>query len=206
MKFATPHIWAKRKFGIVSVKDYTAYFRKLADRILGERRTLLAANAAEGQHPGGLSTYYPIDAPYTTRYLMVSLCPANTALPSGLSIFSGFPVSSLCQLYATNRLAIPLGICTDEPDNSTLDQVPFSTNVTLLGSAQGRTQLGITDGVVNFNTLLIGSATTAGQLTSLSSTPGSYWSPGLALTTSEGAGAQIEFDPRIQVVNVDVIT
>ena len=205
MKLATPNIWAKKKFGIVSITDYTAYFRKLASRLL-RRQSEMLANAAEGFHPGGLSTYYPIDAPYTTRYLMVNLVPANTALPAGLSLFSGFPVSSLCQLYATNRLQIPLGICTDEPDNSTLDQTPFSTNVTLLGSAQGRTQIGITDGVVNFNTLLIGSATTAGQLTSLSSTPGSYWSPGLSLTTSEGAGAQIEFDPRIQVVNVDVIT
>ena len=76
----------------------------------------------------------------------------------------------------------------------------------MLGGAQGRTQIGVTDGIVNYNTLLVGSGTTAGQLTSLPSTPGSYWSPGLSLTTSEGAGAQIEFDPRIQVVNVDVIT
>jgi hypothetical protein len=206
MKFATPNIWAKKRFGIVSITDWTSYFQKLAKRLLRERDTLLAANAAEGFHPGGLSTYYPIDAPYTVRYLAVQFCPSNTALPAGLSVFSGFPLSSLCQLWAKGGLAIPLGICTDEPDNSTLDQTPFSANVTLLGSAQGRTQIGITDGVVNYNTLLVCSASQNGQLTALSATPGSYWSPGLALTTSEGAGAQIEFDPRIQVVNVDVIT
>ena len=207
MKFATPNIWAKKKFGIVSITDWTSYFQKRIARILGHQRTLMA-NAGEKFHPQGLGTFYPIDAPYTTRYLMVNLVPAGTALPAGLSLFgaANFPLWNLCQLYATNRLSIPLGICTDEPDNSTLDQTPFSTNVTMLGGAQGRTQIGVTDGIVNYNTLLVGSGTTAGQLTSLPSTPGSYWSPGLSLTTSEGAGAQIEFDPRIQVVNVDVIT
>jgi hypothetical protein len=205
MKFATPNIWAKKKFGIVSITDWTSYFQKRIARLLGQRQMI--ANAGEKFHPMGCGTFYPIDAPYTIRYLMVSLCASNQALPAGLSLFgANFPVWNLCQLYATNRLAIPLGICTDEPDNSMLDQTPFSTNVTMLGGAQGRTQIGITDGVVPFNTLLIGSGTTAGQLTSLSSTPGSYWSPGLSLSTSEGAGAQIEFDPRIQVVNVDVIT
>jgi hypothetical protein len=178
-------------------------------RLLARQRAQLAlamANAAEGFHPGGLSTYYPVDAPYSLRYLMVQMCPATQALPAGLTVFSGFPTSQLCQQYATNRLAIPLGICTDEPDNSALDQTPFSANVTLLGSAQGRTQIGVTDSVVAYNTLLVGSSTVAGELTALPSTPGSYWSPGLSLTTSEGLGAQIEFDPRVQVVNVDVIT
>lgn len=205
MKFNLPRIWVPKKFGIVSIVDWTARIKRMVER-LQERQTLALANAAEGFHPGGLSTYYPIDVPYTIRYLMVSLCPSNTALPAGLSILTGFPVSQLCQQYATNRLAIPLGICTDEPDNTALDSAPFSTNVTLLGSAQGRTQIGVTDGVIAYNTLLVGSATTAGYLTSLPSTPGSYWSPGLSLTTSEGNAAQIEFDPRIQVVNVDVIT
>lgn len=205
MKFNSFNIWAKKRFGIVSITDYTSYFRRLSDAVMARRHEQLA-NAAEKWHPGGLYTFYPIDAPYTLRYLMVQLVASGTALPAGLTQFTGFPVSSLCQLYQTARLTIPLGICTDEPDNSTLDQTPFSTNVTLLGGAQGRTCIGVTDSVVNFNTLLVGSSTVAGELTALPSTPGSYWSPGLSLSTSEGAGAQIEFDPRIQVVNVDVLT
>jgi hypothetical protein len=108
-------------------------------------------------------------------------------------------------LLPTSRLEIPLGIMTDEVSTS-LDVAPFQGAVQLLGGAGRATLYGITDGVVPFNTLLVGSSTTAGQLTSLPATPGSYWSLGLSLSTSEGAGAQIEFDPRPQVVNVDVIT
>lgn len=201
MKFNLPTIWAKKKFGIVSITPVNV--RAMLRRFLAGNGKALA-NAAEGWHRDGVITCYPTDLPYLVRYLMVQFAPIGTAQPAGIPYT--LPPQALCQQYATNRLAVPLGIATDEPNNTALESVPISTNVQLLGGGQGRTQVGITDGIVNFNTLLVGSSTTAGYLTTLPATPGSYWSPGLSLSTSEGAGAQIEFDPRVQVVNVDVIT
>ena len=200
MKFHKFNIWAKRKFGIVSVTPFDVQ-RFIARHCFSKR---VLANAAEGFHPGGKWTAYPIDFPYATRYLMVSFAPQGSAQPNpGLP---GITLSPLINLYPTTRLAIPLGIATDEPDNTSLDSVPYGTNVQLIGGAAAATCIGVSDSVVTQGTLLVGSTTVAGELTSLPNVPGSYWSPGLALSTSEGLGAQIEFDPRVQVVNVDVIT
>jgi hypothetical protein len=210
-KFNLPSfsVWAKKKFGVVSATSFDplAIFRSRLrawwDTLSFDQRKLLA-NAAEGWYNEGKYTAYPVDAPYATRYLMVAFAPLGTAQPTGIPYT--LPPQALCMLYPTNRLPIPLGICTDEPDNSGQEEAPFIANIQLLGGGQARTSMGITDSVVNFNTLLVGSPTVAGNLAALPSTPGSYWSPGLSLSTSEGLGAQIQFDPRCQVVNVDVIT
>jgi hypothetical protein len=197
------NIWAKKRFGIVSVQPVN--MRAIIDRILGQR---VLANAAEGRHPHGMLSAWPIDYTlYTTRYLAVSYAAsgAQSALAPAVPYATSIPDGVFVHLLPTSRLEIPLGIMTDEVSTS-LDVAPFQGAVQLLGGAGRATLYGITDGVVPFNTLLVGSSTTAGQLTSLPATPGSYWSLGLSLSTSEGAGAQIEFDPRPQVVNVDVIT
>jgi hypothetical protein len=200
------NVWAKKRFGIVSIKPFD--IRPLLARMLfGLKMANAMANAAEGWHPDGMISLWPVDYPYTTRYLMVQYA-LSTQMPVGGQppYFSSLPAWSFVQQYQTNRLGIPLGICTDEPDNSTLDTEPFKANIQLLGAGERRTQIGITDSVVTHGTLLVGSSSVAGELTALPSTPGSYWSPGLALSDSEGATGQIEFDPRVQVVNVDVLT
>lgn len=200
MKFHKFNIWAKRKFGIVSVTPFD--IERFIARHLFSKRVL--ANAGEGFHPGGKWTAYPVDYPYTLRYLMVAFAqPIDTQPAAGLP---GITLSPTVSLYPTSRLAIPLGIATDEPDNTSLDSVPYGTNIALLGGACMATLIGVSDSVITKGTLLCGSTTTAGQLTAVPNVPGSYWSPGLSLSTSEGAAAQIEFDPRVQVINVDVIT
>lgn len=207
-------VWAKKKFGVVSITPaskipgYRAMLNFFA-AALNPLRPLSLANAAEGWHRDGFLSGFAVDAsaasPYLYRYLMVQFAPNGTSQPSGIPYT--LPAWALFQQYATNRLAIPLGICTDDPfNNATIESNPVVSNIQLLGGAQGRTSIGVTDSVVAFNTLLVGSSTTSGMLTALPNTPGSYWSPGLSLSTSEGLGAQIEFDPRVQVVNVDVIT
>lgn len=210
-KFNLPSfsVWAKKKFGVVSATSFDplAAFRRTLrawwDTLSFDQRKLMA-NAAEGWYRDGLYTGYPTDAPYLTRYLMTQFAPLGTAQPAGIPYT--LPAWALFQQYATSRLAVPLGICIDEPDNAGQEEAPFLSTIQLLGGGQSRTTIGVSDSVVNFNTLLVGSPTTAGQLTALSGTPGSYWSPGLSISTSEGAGAQIQIDPRCQVVNVDVIT
>jgi len=205
--FGPFHIWAKKKFGVVSIVPVD--MRAVLRRFFGGFPRLALANAAEGWHPEGNLSVYPIDYTlYTTRYLLVSFAAAGAGaalVSAGFAWAASVPDGKFVNLYPTSRLPIPLGIVTDEI-TSPPDVAPFGVNCQLLGGGQRRTSQAVTDGVVPFDTLLVGSATTAGYVTSLPATPGSYWSPGLSLTTSEGAGALIEFDPRPQIVNVGVIT
>lgn len=208
--FGPFNIWAKKKFGVVSI--VRPNWRAMVARLLSGNRPEIA-NAAEGWHPDGRITVWPIDyTQYTTRYLAVTYAAsgAQSALvAAGFAYAASIPDGSFVNRYPFSPLgqaqAIPLGIACDEITSS-IDVVPYSFGVQLLGGGQRRTQVGITDGVVAFNTLLVGSASQPGQLTAIPSTPGAYWSFGLSLSTSEGAGAQIEFDPRPCIVGVDVIT
>lgn len=200
-------VWIKKKFGLVSITDAANLYRQAVAALRAERAAM--ANAAEGWHKGGLDTFYPTDFPYSIRYLMVMLAPPGTAQPA--SIPYAISPSRLINLYPTSRIsnntaAIPLGIALDEPDNTSADPGPYTTGVQLLGGGQNRTQIGISDSVIPFNTHLVGSSTTAGQLTALPAVPGLYWSPGLAISTSEGASAQIEFDPRCLILGVGLVT
>lgn len=195
------NIWKKIKFGITGITpfDPVAYFKRSA------RGRSLLANAAEKWRPNGNFTALPVDQPYSLRYLLVCLSPPGTAQPAGIPYT--YPTNALVNLYPTlNRSFYPLGICTDDPGNGGLDFQPIQANVQMLGGGQHRSQVGITDSVVTYNTLLVPSATVAGELVGLPSTPGSYWSVGLSLSTSEGLGAQIEFDPRPAIISVGAVT
>ena len=212
MKFNLPRIWVPKKFGVVSKTPYNP--AAMLKRMIRANMNALGlgahpemANAGEGWHQGGMWTGFAVDAPYTVRYLMVQFAPSGTAQPSNIPYT--LPAWSLFQQYPIANGGVPLGICADEPGtglSGTLDINPIPSNVTLLGSAS-KSLVGITDSVVTFGSILVASATTPGYLRSIAGLPaGLYWSPGVAISSSEGNGAQIEFDPRPDSIGIDIIT
>jgi hypothetical protein len=212
MKFNLPRIWVPKKFGVVSFTpiDPVAMLKRMIRANmnamgLGARTAL--ANAGEGWHLNGLWTGFAADAPYTTRYLMVQFAPSGTAQPANIPYT--LPAWSLFQQYPIANGGIPLGICADEPGSGlsgTLDINPIPSNINLLGSAS-KSLIGITDSVVSYGSVLVPSATTAGYLRSSAGLPaGLYQTPGIAISTSEGNGAQIEFDPRPGFIGIDILT
>lgn len=192
-------VWLRKKLGLPA-------HASLAGPGSAGRLPMSLANVAEGFSPNGLRTYYPVDVPYTTRYLLVTQASSADSGASTLNTTFGISFSRMCKLNPITRILIPLGICTDEPDNTQLDETPFSTNIALLGGAGNATLNGITDAVVNAGTILVQSGTTAGYIGAIPSTAGAYYTVGLALTTSEGAGARQEFDPRPAWLAVQVVT
>lgn len=211
MKFNPFSILIPKKYGVVSKTPYDpfAMVRRIIRANLNALRgsgEMALGNAGEGWHLNGLWNGFAVDAPYATRYLMVQFAPPGTAQPSGIPY--ALPSYALFQQYPIANGQVPLGICADEPGSGltgTLDINPIPSQVTLLGSAS-KSLIGITDSVVTAGTILVASTTTAGQLKALPNVAGLYWSPGVAISTSEGAGAQIEFDPRPDAIGVDIIT
>lgn len=212
-KGQAPSVWVPKKFGVVDFKpfNFLAYFKRIlkaniaALRMRGDHEM---ANAAEGWHLDGYLNMFATDAPYLVRYLLVQFANPNTQTqPSGIPY--SLPTSALFQQYPIAQGGVPLGICEDEPGTGaagTFDINPIPSRVAAFGSVR-KTLVGITDSVVNHNNFLVPSTTTAGYLRSAAGLPaGAYWAIGLALSDSEGAGAQIEFDPRPGTFLVDVIT
>ncbi len=162
------------------------------------------ANVAEGFRPNGKKTYYPVDQPYTTRFLLVMQAGSSDTNAAGLNASYGIAYDDMCKLCTP--LGIPLGVCTDEPGNSSADVAPFSTNVSLLGGAGNATLQGVADAVIAAGVLLVASRTTNGQVGAIPATAGAYYTVGLSLSTSDGAGFPIEFDPRPAWLAVQVVT
>lgn len=207
-----PSVWVPKKFGVVDFKPFNvaAYLKRLIkanmDALL-MRGDEAIANAAEGWHLDGYLNMFATDAPYALRYLLVQFAAPGAAQPSGIPYT--LPGAALFSQYPVAQGGVPLGICADEPASGaagTLDLNPIPSTVCALGSVR-KTLIGVTDSVIVHNSFLVPSTTTAGYLKSSAGLPaGAYWSIGLALSDSEGAGAQIEFDPRPGTFLVDVIT
>jgi hypothetical protein len=213
-KGQSPSVWVPKKFGIVDFKPFNvaAYFKRLIKANLDALRSTGDAeipNAAEGWHYDGLLNMFATDAPYLVRYLLVQFAPANATQPSGIPYT--LPSSALFQQYPIANGQVPLGICEDEPaagTAGTLDLNPIPSRVAALGSVR-KTLIGITDSVVvhGGTNFLVPSTTTPGYLKSSAGlAAGAYFSVGYPLSDSEGAGAQIEFDPRPGTFLVDVLT
>jgi hypothetical protein len=209
-KGQAPSVWVPKKFGIVDFKPMNplAMLKRLIKANIAALRAEgkhEMANAAEGWHMDGYLNMFATDAPYTYRYALVQFSTGSQ--PSNIPY--SLPGSLLFQQYPTANGSVPLGICADEPGSGasgTLDLNPIPSTVQALGSVR-KTLVGVTDSVVAYNTFLIPSTTTAGYLHGATALPaGSYYSIGLALSTSEGAGGQIEFDPRPGTFLVDVLT
>lgn len=192
-------VWLRKKLGLRPDAP-------LAGPGAAGRLPMSLANVAEGFRPGGKKTYYPVDQPYATRFFLVTQASSSDTNASGLNSSYGIAYQDMCKLNPTSRILIPLGICTDEPGNTTGDVAPFSANVSLLGSGASATLIGVADAAINAGTILVGSGTTAGRVGSLPSTAGAYYTVGLSISTSEGAATQIEFDPRPAWVAVQVQT
>lgn len=210
------NIIIRRKFGPLGVRAFRAAEWIAEQRRMARRRMAIGlANVGEGFHPLGLKTFYPTDVvpngvsnPYTNaRYSLVKQAPPGTTLGATLQ-WGGLVITSddLCTIMAAADISIPLGIAIDEPGNSQLDTAPFSTGVQLLGNAAGATLQGITDKAIAAGTLLVGSQSTAGNLSTVPNVAGLYWCVGLSLSTSEGAQTLIEFDGGRFVIGVDEIT
>lgn len=191
-------VWLRKKLGL-SAHDSLA-----APGARGSLRSL--PNVAEGFRPNGLKTYYPVDQPYATRFLLVTQASSADTNASTLNSTYGIAYQDMCKVNPITRILIPLGICTDEPGNTSGDSAPFSANVALLGSGLTATLQGVTDAAINAGTLLVGSGTTAGYVGALPSTAGAYYTVGLSISTSEGAATLIEFDPRPAWIAVQVQT
>lgn len=170
------------------------------------RRDVSLANVAEGFRPGAKKTYYPVDQPYATRYLLVTQASSADSGASTLNSSYGIAYQDMCKVNPITRILIPLGICTDEPGNTSGDSAPFSANVSLLGGGGTASLQGVSDAAINAGTILVGSGTTAGYVGALPSTAGAYYTVGLALSTSEGAATLIEFDQRPAWIAVQVQT
>lgn len=209
-KGQAPSVWVPKKFGVVDFKPFNvaAYLKRLVKANLNALRTVgdeAIANAGEGWHVDGYLNMFATDGPYSIRYLLVQF--STQAQPAGIPY--SLPSSALFQQYPIANGGAPLGICADEPGSGlagTLDTNPIPSRVMALGASKN-TMIGITDSVVTHGNFLVPSTTTAGELKSAAGlAAGAYWSIGLALSDSEGAGAQIEFDPRLGTFLVDVIT
>ncbi len=188
------------------------HFRKFGFHLFNPNLPNLA-NVAEGFRPMGLKTYYPVDQPYSLRYLLVTQALSTDTGASTLNTTYGISYDDMCKLYPVSPInpggatAIPLGFMADSPGSGGLDIAPISGTVQLLGGAQTKTIQGITDSIVSAGvTHLVPSVTSAGQLRALPSTAGAYYTVGLPLSTSEGAGLPIEVDPRPGWIAVQVIT
>lgn len=190
-------VWLRKKLGLPAHASLAGP---------GAPRLGSLANVAEGFHPGGLKTFYPTDDPYTTRFLLVAQATSADGDATTLNSSYGISYDDMCKKSPITRLLVPLGICTDEPGNGDIDTEPISTNVALLGSGLGATLQGVGDAVLTPSTILTQSGTTAGYLGALSSTAGAYYTVGIALSTSEGAGYPVEFDPRPAWLAVQVQT
>ena len=207
----SPRIWMPKKWGVTSFRPFS--FESLRRRVFANIRSMIElgmprdmiANAAEGWHLDGLMTFLVTDAPYTFRYSLEQFSTA--AQPAGIPYT--YPPNALAMQYPIANGGIPLGICADEPTTGlagTLDSQPVPVQIQTLGAAR-KTLVGVTDSVVAYNNYLLPSTTTAGQLKSAAGlAAGVYVTVGMSLSTSEGAGAQIEFDPRPGVFSVDEIT
>lgn len=188
------------------------HFRKFGFHLFNPNLISLA-NVAEGFRPMGKKTYYPVDQPYSLRYLLVTQALSTDTGASTLNSTYGISYDDMCKLYPTNPInvggatAIPLGFMADSPGAGGLDIAPISGTVQLLGGAQTKTIQGVCDGIINAGTThLVPSVTTAGYLRALPSTAGAYYTVGLPISTSEGAGLPIEIDPRPAWIAVQVIT
>ncbi len=193
--------------------DFAAWHKKRFGFSLVTRRQIALANVAEGFRPLGLKTYYPIDQPYSLRYLLVTQALSTDTGASTLNSTYGISYDDMCKLYPTNPIntggatAIPLGFMADSPGAGGLDFAPISGTVQLLGGAQTKTIQGVADSVINAGvTHCVPSVTTAGQVRALPSSPGAYYTVGVPISTSEGAGLPIEIDPRPAWIAVQVIT
>jgi hypothetical protein len=194
---------------VEDVIDYAKWrVRKGLRRSMPGQRFL--ANVAEGFRPHGKKTYYPVDQPYSLRYLLVMQAKSTDTGASTLINTYGISVDDLCKLCTGAQLAAqqtaPLGFCVDAPGLGGLDVAPISTDVQLLGGAQQKTIQGVGDAVINAGALTVVSLTTAGYVGNVPSVAGLYWSPGLAISTSEGSGLPVEIDPHRIVAGVDIIT
>ncbi len=193
--------------------DFNAWHRKVTGRAFFSKRRIAIANVAEGFRPQGLKTYYPIDQPYSLRYLLVTQALSTDTGAATLNSTYGISYDDMCKLYPTNPIntggatAIPLGFMADSPGAGGLDTAPISGTVQLLGGAQTKTIQGIADSVINAGvTFVVPSVTSAGQLRALPSTPGAFYTAGVPISTSDGAGLPIEIDPRPGWIAVQVIT
>lgn len=165
------------------------------------------ANVAEGFRPHGLKTYYPVDQPYSLRYLLVTQALAADTGAQTLNTTYGISFDDMCKLNPTSRLTIPLGFAVDSPGSGGLDIAPISTTVQLLGGAQQKTIQGVADAVIGAgSTQLVPSGITAGYVGALPSAAGAYYTVGLPISTSEGTGLLIEIDPRPAWIAVQVVT
>jgi hypothetical protein len=190
-------VWLRKKLGLPAHAS-----------LAGPRAPRLGslANVAEGFHPSGLKTFYPTDDPYTVRFLLVTQASSADGDATTLNSSYGISYDDVCKKSPITRLTIPLGICTDEPGNGDIDTEPISTNVALLGGGLCATLQGVADAAISPSVILVQSGTTAGYLGELPSTAGAYYTVGLSLSTSEGAGYAIEFDPRPAWLAVQVQT
>lgn len=193
--------------------DFNAWHRKLTGRAFFKPRHLSLANVAEGFRPMGLKTYYPIDQPYSLRYLLVTQALATDTGAATLNSTYGTSYDDMCKLYPTNPIntggatAIPLGFMVDSPGAGGLDIAPISGTVQLLGGAQNKTIQAVADSVISAGvTHVVPSVTNAGYVRALPSTPGAYYTAGVPISTSEGSGLLIEVDPRPAWIAVQVIT
>jgi hypothetical protein len=194
-------VWLRKKLGLAPNAPLAP---RGSPRLLAGAMAL--ANVAEGFRPGGKKTYYPVDQPYATRYLLVTQAQSSDTGASTLNSSYSIAYQDMCKVNPITRIAIPLGIATDEPGNTSGDSAPFSTNVALLGGAGTATLCGVADAAINAGTLMVQSGTTAGYIGALPATAGAYYTVGLSLSTSEGAATLIEFDPRPAWIAVQVQT
>jgi hypothetical protein len=193
--------------------DFSAWHKGRFGFHLFSPKLASLANVSEGFRPQGLKAYYPIDQPYSLRYNLVCQALSTDTGASTLNSTYGISYDDMCKLYPTNPIqtggftAIPLGFMADSPGSGNLDIAPISGTVQLLGGGQTKTIQGIADSIINAGTtLLIPSATTAGYVRAVPSTPGAYYTVGLPISTSEGAGLPIEIDPRPAWIAIQVIT
>ncbi len=187
--------------------DFGAWHQKKYGRPLFSPKLIALANVAEGFRPGGMKTYYPVDQPYSLRYLLVTQALSTDTGASTLNSTYGISYDDMCKVNPTNRLPIPLGFMCDSPGSGSLDIAPISGAVQLLGGGQGRTILGVADAVINAgSSFLVASSSVAGYVGALPSTPGAYYTVGVPISTSEGSGLPIEIDPRPAWLAVHVQT
>src|SRR5882724_6555949 len=166
--------------------DFAAWHRKKFGFALFNPKLLSLANVAESFRPQGLKTYYPVDQPYSLRYLLVTQALSSDTGAATLNSTYGISYDDMCKLYPTSRLPLPLGFMADSPGAGGLDIAPISGTVQLLGGAQTKTILGVADAIINAgSTLLVPSGTTAGYVGALPSAAGAYYTVGVPLSTSE---------------------